>query len=191
MDAPLVADGLCIRPFAESDASQFANAARESIATVGAWMPWCRGTYSASDAQSWFDQCDANLRTARAYDVGIFAADGATLYGGISINQVNPQHNFGNIGYWVRQSRQRQGIATRAVRMIAAHGFDDLKLTRLEIVAAVENGPSRGVAEKVGAVFECIARNRLVVNERPIAGAVYSLVPEQLMGGRSDLLYAR
>ena len=63
--------------------------------------------------------------------------------------------------------------------MIAAHGFNYLKLTRLEIVVAEENRPSRGVAEKAGATFECIARNRLVVGERPITGAVYSLVPEQ------------
>ena len=89
------------------------------------------------------------------------------------------RHNVGNIGYWVRQSRQNQGIATRALRAIAQFGFAQLKLTRLEIVAAETNVPSRRVADKVGAVFECVARNRILVHGRPQAAAVYSPVPEQ------------
>ena len=72
--------------------------------------------------------------------------------------RINQQHNFGNIGYWVRESCQRRGIATRAVRAIADYGFNKLKLTRLEIVAAVDSRASRDVAERAGAIFECIAR---------------------------------
>lgn len=177
MDTPLMADGLCIRPFGAEDAPAFVTAIHESLGTVGAWLPWCRDTYCAADAQSWFDQCAANLSAALAYDVGIFSENGDEFFGGISINQLNRMHNFGNIGYWVRQSCQRKGIATRAVRLMAAHGFNQLGLTRLEIVAAVDNSASRGVAEKAGAVFECVARNRLVLNGSPIAAAVYSLVP--------------
>ena len=83
------------------------------------------------------------------------------------------------IGYWVRQTCQRQGIATRAVQSIAEYGFGQLKLTRLEIVAPEQNVPSRRVAEKVGAVFECIARNRVRVHGKPQPAAIYSFVPEQ------------
>jgi RimJ/RimL family protein N-acetyltransferase len=101
------------------------------------------------------------------------------------------QHNFGNIGYWVRQSRQQQGVATRAVRTIAAYGFSCLELTRLEIVAAVDNGPSRAVAEKVGAVFECVARNRLIVNGHPVAAAVYSLTPGSKEAQAGDIRLRR
>lgn len=177
MEAPLLADGLCIRPFADQDIAEFVTAVRESVATAGAWMPWCVSDYSPADAKSWFDQCSANLSAGHAYDVGIFSADGRTFYGGIAINQINREHKFGNIGYWVRQSRQRQGIALRAVRVIAAFGFNFLKLTRLEIVAPEDNIASRGVAERAGAAFECVARNRLVHKGRPVAAAVYSLTP--------------
>lgn len=179
MNAPLFANGLCIRPFVAEDMAEFVSAVRESVGTVGVWMPWCREPYSSDDARSWFEQCAANLSAARAYDVGIFSAENGRFLGGIGINQLNRQQNLGNIGYWVRQSCHRQGVATRAVRAMAAHGFGALKLTRLEIVAAVDNRPSRGVAEKAGAVFECIARNRIVFHGLAIAAAVYSLVPGQ------------
>ena len=62
---------------------------------------------------------------------------------------------------------------------IAEYGFRQLKLTRLEIVAPEQNAPSRRVAEKVGADFECIARNRVMVHGKPQPAAIYSLVPEQ------------
>ena len=179
MQAPILSDGLCIRPFCDADIEQFVAAARESVETVGAWMPWCVASYARADAKKWFDECAACLSARSAYDMGIFSPDGARLYGGIAINQINWRFNFGNIGYWVRQSCQRQGIALRAVRAIADFGFNYLKLTRLEIVVAAGNTASSRVADKIGATFECIARNRLVLFEAPIDAAVYSLIPGQ------------
>ena len=176
---PIVSRNLCIRPFRKSDGPAFVVAALESVPTVGVSMEWCHKYFTLKDAESWFDSCDHNLEAGTAYDVGTFAVDGKQLLGGIAINQLNRRQNFGNIGYWVRQSYQRQGIATRAVQSIAEYAFGQLKLTRLEIVAPEHNAPSRRVAEKVGAVFECIARNRVMVHGKPQPAAIYSLVPEQ------------
>jgi len=176
---PLVSRDLCIRPFQSSDGPEFVAAALESLSTVGVWMIWCHRHFALGDAQAWFDACDQNLKSGGAYDLGTFAVDGKKLLGGIAINQLNRRQNLGNIGYWVRQSSQRQGIATRAAQSIAEYGFGQLKLTRLEIVAPEHNAPSRRVAEKVGAVFECIARNRVMIHGKPQPAAIYSLVPEQ------------
>ena len=64
--------------------------------------------------------------------------------------------------------------------MMAEFGFTELGLTRLEIVVAEGNHASRGLAEKLNATFEAIAQNRLILRGRPIAAAVYSLLPNQL-----------
>jgi RimJ/RimL family protein N-acetyltransferase len=177
---PIVSQGLCIRPFRIADAEAFAAAVRESVATVGAWLPWCRPDYGAKEARAWIRQCAVRLNMGMSYDVGIFSEDCSTLYGGVAINQIDHLHNVGNIGYWVREGLQRQGIATGAARAMAVFGFETLKLTRLEIVAAVDNIASRAVAEKLEATFECVARNRLFVRGMPIAAAVYSLIPEDI-----------
>lgn len=176
---PLLSRDLCIRPYQESDGPEFVAAALESLSTVGAWMTWCHERFTLRDAEAWFGVCRRNLESASAFDLGTFASDGRKLLGGIAINQLNRRQNFGNIGYWVRQSCQRQGIATRAAQAITEYGFGQLKLTRLEIVAPERNAPSRRVAEKVGAVFECVARNRVMVHGKPQPAAIYSLVPEQ------------
>jgi ribosomal-protein-serine acetyltransferase len=97
--------------------------------------------------------------------------------GGAGLNKINREHNFANLGYWVRQSRQRRGVASGATRLLAGFGFATLGLTRIEIVAVSDNLPSQRVAEKAGAQFECLARNRLVIRGVPLAAKVYSLVP--------------
>ena len=176
---PIICRNLCIRPFRPSDAPEFVAAALESLSTVGLWMAWCHERYALKDAETWFEECSRNLESDSSYDLGIYSADGGQFFGGIAINQLNRIQNFGNIGYWVRQSCQGLGVATRAAQSIAEYGFGQLKLTRLEIVAPELNAPSRRVAEKAGAVFECIARNRTMVHGKPHPAAVYSLVPSR------------
>ena len=176
---PLVTNDLCIRPFQEGDVPAFVAAVLESVSTVGVWFSWCNSGFSIQDATSWISSRTANLQSGDAFDVGAFSEDGSEFLGGIAINHINKSHNMGNVGYWVPQSRQGQGIATRAVQSIIQFGFSQLLLTRLEIVAAEMNIPSRRVAEKVGAMFECIARNRVLVHGLPQPAAVYSLVSER------------
>jgi ribosomal-protein-serine acetyltransferase len=139
-----------IRPFHENDGLAFVEAVNESIATVGVWMDWCHQGYTREEAESWFKVCKQNFAASQSYDFGIFALSTDQVLGGIAINQINKEHNFGNIGYWVRQSQQGKGVASRATQAIAAFGFQELKLTRLEIIIAEENLASRRVAEKMG-----------------------------------------
>lgn len=178
MMQPLRGRDFMLRPFRGTDVVPFVDAVRESAPTMSAWMPWAHADYNAVDALEWFERCDANMADGIAFDIGVFAPDGRTLLGGIAINQIRHEDNLGNLGYWIRQSRRRQGLASRAAVLMACFGFHRLGLTRLEIVAAEHNVASRAVALRIGAEFECIARNRLILHGRPCAAAVYSLVPE-------------
>jgi ribosomal-protein-serine acetyltransferase len=173
----LVADGLCIRPIAHNEAPALALAVAESHETVGMWLPWCDKEYSVSEAEKWIQICANDLATGTAYNMGIFEHNGVELLGSISINQFNRENNFANLGFWIRQSRQKQQIAPRAVRLMAGFGFDKLGLTRIEIVASAQNHASRRVAEKAGAKFEGILQNRLRLRGAPSAAAMYSLTP--------------
>ncbi|MBI3775183.1 MAG: GNAT family N-acetyltransferase [Gammaproteobacteria bacterium] len=176
---PLLINDLCLRPYKVSDVQAFVAAVRESHATVGRWMSWYRAGYSRVEAEAWFTQANQGLQDNANYELGIFTSDGATLLGGVGLNQFNRAHNFCNLGYWVRASKQGQGIATRASGALADYGFRELQLARIEIVAAQGNLPSQRVAQKIGAAFECMARNRLVLHGQSIAAAVYSVIPER------------
>ncbi len=165
-----------LRPFRASDASEFAAAVRESMATVGAWMSWAHATYSEDLARVWFAACDAARAQGADQEFGIFQADTQAFIGGAGLNQFNHANGFCNLGYWVRESAQRQGAAPEAVNALLPLAFKQLQLSRVEIVVAADNAPSLAVARKAGATYECLARNRLRLHGQPVDAHVFSFV---------------
>lgn len=165
------------RPFIEADVPSFVEAVRESGATVGKWMAWAHDGYTAADAGAWFDHCARERESGASYEFGIFDAESGILVGGSGLNQFNAVNGFCNLGYWVRQSWQRKGAALAAVQVLSRFAFSELQLGRVEIVVAEGNLPSLAVAERSGALCECLARNRLKVHGKPTHAYVFSLVP--------------
>lgn len=174
---PLANTQIVIRPFEPGDADKFVRAAHESIETVGSWMSWSSRSFTRDSALEWFATCDQDREAGRAYDMGLFCAATGQLLGGAGINQLSPHHRYGNIGYWVRQSRQGCGIARQAVALLHDFGFRQLGLFRLEIVMGIGNTASEAVAIAAGATFGCRARNRIFLHRQPMDAHIYALVP--------------
>jgi ribosomal-protein-serine acetyltransferase len=172
--------GIVIRPLAVDDAPACFAAVRESLDTVGRWMPWCHPGYALRDSEAWAAECERQWAEGTAFEFGIFDPESLDVVGGVGINQINARYRFANLGFWVRASRVRHGVAIAAARLAAKFGFRELGLSRLELVVLVDNIASRRVAEKLGATFECVARNRLVHDGMPFAAAMYSLIPGDL-----------
>ncbi len=166
-----------IRKYRSDDVQRLVAAVRESVESVGRWQSWCHSGYDESEGLAWIEHCISAWDAGERYDFAIVDAADDGYLGGIGINQRNLEHNFANVGYWVRESRQARGVATQAARLALGFAFEVLALTRIEIIAAVDNRPSRRVAEKVGACLEGIARNRLLLNGTPLTAVVYAMVP--------------
>ena len=165
-----------LRPNAVEFSPQLYAAAMESLATVGRWMPWCHPERTESDGLEWYRTCEENWRTGAEYEFSAFSTSGEFLGAG-GLNQFNLVHKFANLGYWVRQSRQGNGIAVEVARLLADFGFRVLCLARIEIVVAEDNFPSRRVAEKLGATYEGILRRRILLRGASTDAAMYSLIP--------------
>jgi RimJ/RimL family protein N-acetyltransferase len=170
---------LHLRPWREHDAAALHAALHESQESIGRWLQWCHPAYGLKDAMDWIAHCRDTWRQGDQYAFAVFDPDNQLL-GSVDIKLHDRRIPCGNIGYWMRQSRQKLGLCPRAVALLAGFGFDALNLQRLEILAATENRPSRRVAEKLGAQFEGIARQRLRVHDRPSDAAVYALIPSDL-----------
>jgi RimJ/RimL family protein N-acetyltransferase len=166
---------ILIRPYDLADAPALYEAARESVADVNFWLPWCHGAYQVADAESWI----ASQLAAREQNVSysfVIADEGGRFLGGCGINQLVLAHRFANLGYWVRTSAAGQGVAPQAVRLLADWAFANTPLERLEIVVAVGNVRSQRVAEKAGAHREGILRSRLIAHGQSPDAVMFSLV---------------
>jgi len=180
LTAPLELDaqGVRLRPWRPDDAPALYEATRESIASVSPWLPWLHEGYSREDSAQWIADCQSGRERGDAYAFGVFDAQGRVL-GDVALNRVDPKRGSANLGYWVRESAQGQGVATRAARAIAAFGFHVLGLVRIEIVIAVDNLASRRTAESLGAHFDGVSPNRIIHNGEAAPAAVYSLLPPE------------
>jgi RimJ/RimL family protein N-acetyltransferase len=166
-----------IRPYEAADAPALYAAARESVAEVHPWLAWCHPGYTLAEAVEWArSQAElAGTHPAEEHAFAIVGPNGRFL-GGCGLNQLNPIHRFANLGYWVRTSAAGRGVATEAVRQLAAFAFASTDLVRLEIVCAVGNERSQRVAERAGASREGILRHRLILHGRPVDAVMYGLV---------------
>src|SRR5579871_4590441 len=150
-----------IRPYRLGDVPLLYAAVRESVGELSPWLPWCTPNYSVSESTAFVMTRDGEFTRGEHYSFVIHDLSNGEFLGGVGLNFPNRIHNFANLGYWVRSSRLRQGNATAATRLIAKFGFQELKFTRIEIVAALGNYPSLRVAEKAGARREGMLRNQI------------------------------
>jgi len=189
---------ITLRPFQEGDDGPCFEAVQESINELSPWLWWCPETYSVEDCRLGLESSMAAWKDGVEYSFGIFDSENGSFIGSCGVNNINAIDRFANLGYWVRTSRAKEGIATMATPMVARFAFKELGPNRLEIVVATENTGSQHVAAKVGAQREGILRRRMVVHNRVYDAVMFSLIEEDLpeninaleTGGQAKLIPA-
>jgi RimJ/RimL family protein N-acetyltransferase len=162
-----------LRPYHLDDAQALYEAVRESLKELEPWMPWCHPAYSIDESRSWLQRQVRAFGDGTEFEFAITSPQGRYL-GGCGLSQIDKAKQQANLGYWVRTSSTRRGVATRAVEVLRDWAFGHTGLIRLEIVVAVGNAASRRVAEKSGAVPEGISKNRLFLFGVSHDAAVFS-----------------
>lgn len=130
--------------------------------------------YTDADARSFIDSRDQAAALGHELTFAVRGADDGVLAGAIGLSQRGYRHQ-GDIGYWTAPDRRGRGWTSRAVRLLSRYALTAMPLRRVEIMAAVDNTHSRGVADGAKAVFEGIRRNGMPVPDEGDA-AVYSLL---------------
>jgi ribosomal-protein-serine acetyltransferase len=164
-----------IRRYRPSDVEAVYEAVLESKAELSLWMPWCHPAYAKCDAESWVESRAAAWERNEEWSFLIVDTHDRVL-GGAGLHRLDLRNGVGELGYWVRTSATRQGVATSATRLMARWAFAEQGLRRLEILAAVGNAFSQRVALKAGFVREAILRERVVLQDRPHDCALFSLL---------------
>ena len=174
-----VSDGtVLLRPFRLEDAEATYTAVRESLHDLKPWMSWAHDDYSFNETREFIRITRARWSEGTLFAFAITDAKSGQVLGGCSLSHIHPVYYLCNLGYWVRSSRHGQGIAGQATRLAARYAFEKAGLIRVEIVIALGNKASIRVAEKVGAHYEGLLRNRMVVGREVYDAHMYSLTPQ-------------
>lgn len=166
-----------IRPFEFGEEGALHAAVQESLPELSPWMSWATDRYTLNMARDFIAVTRAEWSRGSMYSFAITSADTGEFFGGCGLSHFHPVYKFCNLGYWVRSSKRGLGIAVRAARLTAQFAFERVNVIRAEIVIAAENEASKRVAEKAGAHYEGVLRNRMTVREEIHDAYMFSLLP--------------
>jgi ribosomal-protein-serine acetyltransferase len=155
---------ITIRPYRLSDVRAVYEAAMESVPWVEPFMPWCHPHLTESEQRAWIEAQVAAFQTRTAFEFAIVGDEGRYL-GGCGLNQFDVVNRRANLGYWVRTSAARKGVASAAVRLLVSWAWENTELARLEVVVATTNLASLRTAERAGAEHEGVLRRRLLLHD--------------------------
>jgi ribosomal-protein-serine acetyltransferase len=164
-------------PYDVSFSESLFEAVEESRDELTNWVAWCNAGYSTEDSRRWLQARERNRFEGRDYDFAITDATTGELIGGCGIQRIERENRVGDLYYWVKTSRRREGAASEAAQAVASFGFNNLQLIRLEAIVSEDNFVGQRVAEKIGASREMRLRSRLILNGKIHHAYQFALFP--------------
>ena len=139
-----------IRKYKESDIPGFYEAVIESKIEISKWLPWCHDNYSIDETKKWIKEIVPKIwESKKGCEFIIVNLKSNRIVGGCCLEQIDTIKKEANIGYWVRISETKKGIATQACNFLIQFGLEELELNAIKVIPSTENEASRRVAEKL------------------------------------------
>ncbi|MCO5974153.1 GNAT family N-acetyltransferase [Actinoallomurus soli] len=164
---------LLLRPFEEGDTADVLAASRDP--EILRWMPWAPAQ-TAETALAW---CVSHAHVDPTLGVNFAIVAGDRFAGTVGLGRTDWADGRVEVGYWIAPWARRKGYAVEATRAAAAYAFEK-GLHRVELLAAVGNLASQGVAAKAGFTREGVLRQAMVIPAGRVDAVLFSLLESEL-----------
>jgi RimJ/RimL family protein N-acetyltransferase len=175
---PVTLEGRRVRlePLAASHLDDLAAVGLDSA--IWTWTI-ARPTDRAS-LQGWLETALANAAAGAEVPFATVDLASGRAIGSTRFLSIVPEHRRLEIGWtWVGRAFQRTGANREAKLLQLRHAFEDLGSNRVEFKTDSRNEASRAALLGIGATFEGIFRNHIVMPDGPLRhSAYYSVVVE-------------
>ncbi|MCJ7716292.1 MAG: GNAT family N-acetyltransferase, partial [Anaerolineales bacterium] len=154
----LIADRLILRPFTIDDGPRVQELAGDrAIAETTANIPH---PYGDSVAETWISTHQELFENEKSLTLAITLKDQGDVIGAIGL-EINRNHHYAELGYWIGKPYWNQGFCTEAAREVLSYGFMSLNLNRIQARHMLKNPASARVMVKIGMLQEGILRQSL------------------------------
>lgn len=141
------------------------------------WLPWVPQSQKAEHFLAFINQTIKHREEQKSLVMGIYWQQ--KLVGVCGFNNLDWQLGVAELGYWLDAQVQGNGIMTKSCRWLIDYAFDELKMRKVQLSAAVGNKPSRQVAKRLGMVLEGVLRRKEKVGDDIFDHAVYGMLVEE------------
>ncbi len=139
-----------------SDSTVIFNTINNQRDYLGKWLPFVAFTKEISDTERFVDSVVHAAEDRFEYVFAIRKYN--EFIGLIGFKDTDKQNKKTEIGYWLSEKYQKQGIVTKSVDKLCDFAFNKLDINRIQIKCAIGNIPSQHIPKRLGFRFEGIER---------------------------------
>jgi len=139
--------------------------------------------------EAWLETALANREAGSEMPFATIDRESGRAIGSSRYLSIVPEHRRLEIGWtWLGLDWQRSGANREAKLLQLGHAFETLRANRVEFKTDSRNEPSRTALLGIGATFEGIFRNHMVMPDGPLRhSAYYSVIAEEWPSVRARL----
>lgn len=109
--------------------------------------------------RTWLERYEAGRADGTREAFAVLDAGDGRFYGLVMAVRIERAARTVELGYALAPAARGRGVATEALRLLTGWAFDELGALRIELKIAVENEPSKRVAERCGYLREGVLRS--------------------------------
>lgn len=147
---------ISLRQLEKLDAVDIFNTIDNERNYLGKWLPFVEATKDLNQTKGFVDAAVDAQEDKFEYIFTIRLKN--EFVGLIGFKSTDKQNKKTEIGYWLSEKYQKQGIVTKSVVRLCDFAFNKLGLNRIQIKCAVKNISSKNIPNKLGFHLEGIER---------------------------------
>lgn len=151
-----VNDDIELRSIEISDSEDIFQAIDNQREYLGKWLPFVEFTKEKSDTEKFVDSL-VNAPDDRFENVFTIRKQNKFI-GLIGFKDTDKFNKKTELGYWLSEEYQKQGIITNSVETLCDFAFKELGMNRIQIKCACGNKASIKIPKRLGFKFEGIER---------------------------------
>lgn len=172
--APRLTDGtVVLRPWTDADLDDIVR--MHDDPDVARFTPLAT-PYTEMNARRMLDAVLGRLLSGEELALAV-EVDGGGAVGSIGVRPDDLDREVADVGYVVAAHARGRGIATRAVRLVAAWAIAEWRLARLQLTMDAANAASARVAEQAGFTREGVLRSWAETRGRRVDLVMWSRLP--------------
>ncbi|GHC60942.1 GNAT family N-acetyltransferase [Ulvibacter litoralis] len=152
-----------LRELKVSDSTEIYRTIDSQRKYLGEWLPFVEKTKSSSDTEAFVKSVIDTPSQNKEFTFTIRKQN--EFVGLIGLRPTDRLNKKTEIGYWLSEKHQKQGIVIKSVQRLCDFAFNELDLNRVSIKCAVNNEPSKSIPKNLGFKFEGIEREAELVSE--------------------------
>ncbi|WP_155203846.1 GNAT family N-acetyltransferase [Xanthovirga aplysinae] len=146
-----------LRQLEQSDSVDIFQTINSQRRYLGKWLPFVEFTKELKDTKNFVNSV-VNAPESRFEFVFTIRKQNVFI-GLIGFKSTDKINKKTEIGYWLSEKYQKQGIVTKTVEKLCDFAFQKQSINRIQIKCAVKNDSSKGVPKRLGFKFEGIERD--------------------------------